>query len=118
MTREAPEIVAAYAESTRELALRRIRIGVTIAMIVLPLGYLIDLQLYNELSATFLAFRIVGSLAMAPLLAIVHTAVGRRHHAAIGVALALIPAACMAVIIAIAQPMRMRRSANSRLLSA
>ncbi|KAB2656700.1 MAG: response regulator [Verrucomicrobia bacterium] len=99
MTREDPEIEAAFAESTRDLALRRIRIGCTIAIILLPLGSFIDLQLYRGHAAEFLKYRIAGSLAMAPLLALVHTAVGRRHHAAIGVALALIPAACMAFVI-------------------
>ncbi len=105
MTREAPEIVAAFAVGNRELALRRIRLGCTIAMIVLPLGYLIDLKLYHEEAPVFFWYRIAGSIAMLPLLALVHTETGKRYHAAIGVALALIPASCMAWIIhAMKQP--------------
>ncbi len=100
MTAEAPEIVAAYADHNREIALRRIRIGCFIAIFVLPLGSLIDLQMYSDYTSEFLKYRIAGSLAMIPLLLLVHSAAGRRHHVSIGIALALIPAATMAFIIA------------------
>lgn len=99
MTREAPEIAAAFEEADAEIALRRIRIGCFIAMVVLPLGSLIDLVMYNGMVMPFFLSRVAGSAAMLPLLLFVQTRSGRKHHRAIGVVLAMIPAACMAWII-------------------
>ena len=49
---------------------------------LLPLGSLIDLQMYHPLVDQFLKYRIAGSLAMIPLLLLVHAPSVRRHHAA------------------------------------
>ncbi len=100
MSRESPEILAAFEESDRGIAIRRIRIGCVIAMVLLPLGSLVDLQVYPGQVGPFLRYRLVGSLAMLPLLGFVHLPAGRRHHRSVGVALAMIPASCMAWIIA------------------
>jgi signal transduction histidine kinase len=100
MSREAPEIAVAYEEADREIAIRRIRIGCVIAMAMLPLGFFIDHLLYPKLVAKFMSYRIAGSVAMAPLLAFVLHPLGRHYHRSVGVALAMIPAACMAWIIA------------------
>jgi signal transduction histidine kinase len=100
MSRESPEILKAFEESDREIAIRRIRTGCIIAMILLPLGSLVDLQVYPAYTVPFLGYRLVGSLAMLPLLGFVHLPAGRRHHRYVGVALAMIPASCMAWIIA------------------
>lgn len=100
MSRESPEILHAFEEADREIAIRRIRIGCVIAMILLPLGSLVDLQVYPGQTGPFLRYRLVGSLTMLPLLGFVHLPAGRRHHRSVGVALAMIPASCMAWIIA------------------
>jgi signal transduction histidine kinase len=100
MSRMAPEIAAAYQDADRVIAIRRIRIGCVLAMLLLPLGYFIDIILYQKEAPTFLNYRLAGSLAMAPLLALVLHPLGQRHHRTIGVILAMIPAACMAWIIA------------------
>jgi signal transduction histidine kinase len=100
MSRMAPEIAAAYQDADRVIAIRRIRIGCVLAMLLLPLGYFIDIILYQKQAQTFLNYRLAGSLAMAPLLALVLHPLGQRHHRTIGVILAMIPAACMAWIIA------------------
>ena len=100
MSRMAPEIAAAYQDADRVIAIRRIRIGCVLAMMLLPLGYFVDLKLYSRLAPEFLNYRLAGSLAMAPLLALVLHPLGQRHHRTIGVILAMIPAACMAWIIA------------------
>jgi signal transduction histidine kinase len=100
MSRESPEIAAAFEEADRGIAIRRIRIGCIIAMILLPLGSLVDVQNYPNQTLDFLRYRLVGSLAMLPLLGFVHLPVGARHHRSVGVALAMIPASCMAWIIA------------------
>ncbi len=100
MSREAPEITAAYEEADCEIAIRRIRIGCVIAIATLPLGFFIDQLLYERLVRDFLRYRLAGSVAMLPLLAFVIHPVGRRYHRIVGVVLAMIPAACMAWIIA------------------
>jgi len=100
MSRMAPEIAAAYQDADRVIAIRRIRIGCVLAMLLLPLGYFVDLKLYSKLAPDFLNYRMAGSLAMLPLLALLLHPLGQRHHRTIGVILAMIPAACMAWIIA------------------
>lgn len=54
MSRESPEILHAFEEADREIAIRRIRIGCVIAMILLPLGSLVDLQVYPGQTGPFL----------------------------------------------------------------
>lgn len=99
MSREAPEITEAYRSWDRDIAIRRIRIGCVIAMIVLPLGYFVDRHMYRDQVNEFLKYRFAGSAAMLPLLAFVLHPVGRRFHRVVGVVLAMIPAGCMAWII-------------------
>ena len=99
MTREAPEISEAYRTWDREIAIRRIRVGCVLAMVVLPLGYFVDRHMYPAQVAEFLKYRFAGSAAMLPLLGFVLHPMGRRFHRVIGVVLAMIPAGCMAWII-------------------
>ena len=94
-----PEIRAAYAAHLRELGVGRIRIGCYLAMLVLPAGAIVDFFLHRDRFGQFLVVRLVFSLLMLPLMAFVSRPAGAQYHPQIGVVLAMIPAAAMAVII-------------------
>lgn len=96
------EIKAAYEEQDKHFAIGRIQIGCFLAMAMLPAGSLVDLFMVDkETAKTFFFIRCAGSLLMLPFLILVNTAWGTRYHRAIGVLLAMIPAADMAVIMAL-----------------
>ena len=99
MDTSAQTIATAYAAQELQVGLRRIRLGCYIAMTMLPAGWLVDLWVYEKQATHFLLLRVVFALAMLPVFSLVNTALGRRFYQAIGVLLALIPAACMALII-------------------
>lgn len=104
MTLSAPtaeyDVAAAYADHDRQIALRRIRIGCVLAVVLLPLGAVVDQQVYPDLWLTrLLHIRIAGAMLMLPLWAAVQTAWGQQNHRFFGVALALVPAGTMAVLI-------------------
>ena len=104
MTLSAPtaeyDVAAAYADHDRQIALRRIRIGCVLAVVLLPLGAVVDQQVYPDLWLTrLLHIRIAGAMLMLPLWAAVKTAWGQQNHRFFCVALALVPAGTMAVLI-------------------
>lgn len=104
MTLSAPtaeyDVAAAYADHDRQIALRRIRIGCVLAVVLLPLGAVVDQQVYPDLWLTrLLHIRIAGAMLMLPLWAAVQTAWGQQNHRFFCVALALVPAGTMAVLI-------------------
>lgn len=95
------EIKAAYEEQDKHFAIGRIQVGCILAMAMLPLGALVDIWMYPDAKFTFPAFaiRCIGSVLMIPFLMLVNTVWGTKNHRAIGVLLAMIPAADMAVIL-------------------
>lgn len=92
---------AAFEAEEQPVSLRRIRIGTYLAMVLLPLGSLIDWLIYPDLLEEVGYVRLGFTLAMVPILGVVQTRVGRRFHRALGVLLAMLPAGCMAWIIAV-----------------
>ena len=95
-----PELVQAYSDYERRLGVERIRIGCCLAMGMLPLGSIVDLFLYPQQNlGGYFFVRVMGSLAMLPLLLVVNTSWGSRFHRFLGVVLAIIPAGTMVVLI-------------------
>jgi signal transduction histidine kinase len=95
-----PDLARKYAEYERPSGVARIRIGGYLAMAVLPLGTIVDVFMYQGLGLTRLfLIRVAGSLAMLPLLGLVHTRWGSRYHRVFGVILAMIPASTMVWVI-------------------
>jgi len=88
-----------YDEFDRQTALSRIRAGVLLNCVVLPLGSLVDVVMYGDRWPTFLYARLGFSAVMFAVGLLVYTPWGRRWHRALGVALAMVPAGCMAWII-------------------
>ncbi|HNQ88614.1 MAG TPA: ATP-binding protein [Verrucomicrobiota bacterium] len=99
MTRPPSETAAAYAEDEQRIGLSRIRIGCILAMVVLPAGSLVDWFMYPERIGSFFVVRLVGALAMLPLLVLVSGPMLQRFYRSVGVLLAMMPAASMAWII-------------------
>ncbi|NWF83937.1 MAG: response regulator, partial [Bryobacteraceae bacterium] len=101
MSTAASEIARAYAEHDQRIALGRIRVGCILAMILLPMGTIVDLFHYDQQVRTFLPIRLAGAAVMLPLMQFVQTAPGRKLYRELAVVLALIPAASMAWIISL-----------------
>ncbi|HTI69204.1 MAG TPA: ATP-binding protein [Candidatus Limnocylindria bacterium] len=100
MNPASPDLIRAYSEYERRLGVERIRIGCYLAMGVLPLGSVVDIFIYHDRNLrAFFMTRLLGSVAMLPLLGVVNTAWGSRFHRVLGVILALIPAGTMAFLI-------------------
>ena len=95
-----PELIQEYSDYERRIGVERIRIGCCLAMGMLPLGSIVDLFLYPKRDlGVYFFIRVMGSLAMLPLLLVVNTSWGSRFHRLLGVILAIIPAGTMVVLI-------------------
>jgi signal transduction histidine kinase len=94
------ETLRSYDEFDRQTALQRIKVGVVLTCIVLPLGSIVDAVMYDAGQwRRFLAVRFAFSGVMLLVGLLIYTPWGRRRHRALGVALAMVPAGCMAWII-------------------
>jgi signal transduction histidine kinase len=100
MSQPAPGLQSTYAEFDRLPAVSKIRWGVVLACVLLPLGAFIDQIIYPEKAGEFLIARFIFGGAMLPLGWLIGTRWGQRFHQPLGVAMAMVPAACMAWIIA------------------
>ncbi len=96
------DIRTAYADYDRQIGVGRIRVGVWLAMILLPLGAVADLVVYPGLAMTFFPIRCLAAAMMSPFLLLIRTDWGQRNYRALGVVLAMCPALCMIVLIALA----------------
>lgn len=101
MSDQNQEIKAAYEEQDKHFAIGRIQVGCFLAMAMLPLGALVDIWMYkgNNFPGHAFIIRCIGSALMLPFLMLVNTVWGTKNHRAIGVLLAMIPAADMSVIL-------------------
>lgn len=96
------DIRLAYVDYDRQIGVGRIRVGVWLAMILLPMGAIADLVVYPTLAATFFPIRCTAAALMSPFLLLIRTDWGQRNYRALGVVLAMCPALCMIVLIALA----------------
>lgn len=108
MSDQNQEIKAAYEEQDKHFAIGRIQVGCFLAMAMLPLGALVDIWMYKgvrfpehpfDFRGYAFIIRCIGSALMLPFLMLVNTVWGTKNHRAIGVLLAMIPAADMSVIL-------------------
>jgi signal transduction histidine kinase len=93
------DIREAFADYDRNDAIGRIRTGCWLAIVLLPLGCVVDRIAYYTAFWDYLIIRGVYAGLMFPLLWVVSTDWGQRNHRTLGVVLAMIPAACMSTII-------------------
>ncbi|MSU34497.1 MAG: response regulator [Pedosphaera sp.] len=96
------DIRLAYADYDRQIGLGRIRVGVWLAMILLPVGAIADIFVYPTHVAMFFPIRCAAAALMSPFLLLIRTDWGQRNYRALGVVLAMCPALCMIVLIALA----------------
>ncbi len=102
MVSAASDIRTAYADYDRQIGVGRIRVGVWLAMLLLPLGAIADLVVFPDLALTFFPIRCLAAAMMSPFLLLIRTDWGQRNYRALGVILAMCPALCMIVLIALA----------------
>src|SRR6185503_9492121 len=95
----APDIAGAYARYDRPIGVSRIRVGVYLAMLLLPLGAIADYFVYPTKMPQFFIIRLLVSVVMAPFLLLIRTEIGQRYYRALGVLLAMCPAVCMMILI-------------------
>lgn len=102
MVAEDSDIRLAYADYDRQIGVGRIRVGVLLAMILLPVGAIADLVVYPTHAAMFFPIRCAAAALMSPFLLLIRTGWGQRNYRALGVVLAMCPALCMIALIALA----------------
>ena len=70
---------ALFAEETRQLIWQRIRVGLLIGIILIPLFSLLDFLCLPELAKSFLFYRIGCSLALIGVLVLLYSPAGQAH---------------------------------------
>jgi signal transduction histidine kinase len=91
--------LATYDDFDRGPALSRIRIGVLLSCVLLPLGAVVDMVKYPNRWQEFLIGRFLFGGAMFIVSLLIYTSWGARWHRTLGVLLAMVPAGCMVWII-------------------
>ena len=94
---------SAYADSDRDLRVRHARAGCILVLLLMPAGLTLDYFVYPRLLNTFLVGRLLCDVAVLPPFLLLLTALGRRWIRVIGVLWPLLPAVCIAWMIAITQ---------------
>ena len=95
-----PEFLAAFADEDRRERLRIGKLGCTLVILLMPLGFLLDFAVYPEDAGRFFALRILCSAITGLLLALHYTTWGQRHVFWLGLPIALLPAGFIGVMIA------------------
>ncbi len=95
-------IAAAYAEHERIQGVRRLRVGCYLVMAMLPPGLLVDVFLYSDSPRLpeFFVVRLLSAALIVPILVAFYRPLGMRYYGALGLLLAVIPAAAMCWIVA------------------
>lgn len=91
--------MATYDDFDRGPALSRIRIGVLLSCVLLPLGAVVDMVMYPKRWQEFLIGRFLFGGVMFIVSLLIYTSWGARWHRTLGVLLAMVPASCMVWII-------------------
>ncbi|MBL9175381.1 MAG: response regulator [Verrucomicrobiales bacterium] len=95
-----PEFLAAFADEDRRERLRIGKLGCALVILLMPLGFLLDMAVYPGDAPKFFGLRILCSAVTAVLLALHYTAWGRRHVFWLGLPIALLPAGFIGLMIA------------------
>ncbi|MCW5556639.1 MAG: response regulator [Verrucomicrobiae bacterium] len=96
-----PEFRAAFAAEDCRERLRIGKLGCVLVILLMPVGVLLDAQVYPERLMPFLGLRLLCSVLACGLFALHFTSWGRRHVLWLGPPIALLPAACIALMIAL-----------------
>ncbi len=99
-----PELRRAFELEEQEQRIRLGKVGAVLVALLMPLGVVLDVMVYPGETLTliyFLMLRAFSCLLALILWAWLHTPRGEAHARFAGLALALIPTACIAVMIAI-----------------
>ena len=91
---------AFHSEDLRE-RLRIGKLGCALVIVLMPLGASLDYFVYHEVAVPFLGLRLLCSLVTGALLGVHYTRWGERNVRLLGPLVALLPAVCIAVMIAI-----------------
>jgi len=98
-----PEFRAAFVAEDRRERLRIGKLGCALVIFLMPLGFLLDAEVYEPRLIPFLGLRLLCSLLTCGLLFLHYTAWGERHVFWLGPPIALLPAACIAVMIGVTE---------------
>jgi signal transduction histidine kinase len=75
-----PELRAAFVKEDRRVRIANSKGGCWLAIVLMPAGYSLDAGFYPEKALLFLKLRILCSLLVAGVLALLYTEVGRRFY--------------------------------------
>jgi signal transduction histidine kinase len=96
------EVVEAFMEHERTRGIRRLIVGCYLVMILLPLGSIVDMQLYRDkpdLINKFALIRLCCASLVIPLVFLFRSPAAARYYRAMGILLAVVPGFAMAWII-------------------
>ena len=98
-----PKLSAALAErftaEDRTITLRNVRILCWIAIIMVPIGGVLDHFQYKHLVTEFLGMRIMSSLVLIPVLLTINTWLGHRYYRAYTIIVPMVPAFFISLMI-------------------
>jgi two-component system sensor histidine kinase PhcS len=86
------EIQKAFAEYDRQVILNNVIVGCLIGIVLMPVGTILDYEVYRPQVLYFLKLRLFCSFLIGIFWAIVITPFGRKHPRKLGVLLAMFPA--------------------------
>jgi signal transduction histidine kinase len=93
------EIRKAFTEYDRQVILNNVIVGCLIGIVLMPLGTLLDFNVYRSDVIYFLKLRLLCSLLIGAFWVVVTTPFGRKHPRPLGVLLAFFPAFFMSWMI-------------------
>lgn len=100
--KESIDIRVAFGLYNRDLAVKNIFLGCILGMLLMPLGFLLDVIYVDdsEIQFAFLRLRFLCSALIGLFWLLVRSSIGRQYHHSLGVFLAMLPAAFICWMIA------------------
>src|SRR5687767_7294111 len=86
-----PEILRAYVDYERELAIDKCRVACLLGVVFMPGGAALDYFVYEKYVGEFFGLRILSSLLLLFLWWLFKTEFGRKHYKALGMVEVSIP---------------------------
>src|ERR1044071_7562319 len=86
-----PEILRAFVDWERELAIDKCRVACLLGVVFMPGGVALDYVVYKDATPRFFALRILSSFLLLLLWWLFTTAWGRKHYKALGMVEVSIP---------------------------
>ena len=95
-----PEILRAYVDYERELAIEKCRVAALLGVVFMPGGFALDWFVYPDRLGVFFGLRILSALLLLFLWWLFTTPWGRKHYKALGMFEVSVPLFFISVMIA------------------